>query len=87
MKTFFLFFFLLFYSLTFNKEVSANTIVYVDMNKIMNTSKPGLSMLKQLKIINKKNFDFYNNSEKTFKENEIKLLGKKKFYQKKNLKN
>ena len=52
-------------------------IVFVDLNKIMTTSKPGSSILKNL---NKKNNQFLNNfkkDEKKLKDDEIKLISQK----------
>jgi outer membrane protein len=52
-------------------------IVFVDLNKIMTTSKPGSSILENL---NKKNNQFLNNfkkDEKKLKDDEIKLISQK----------
>jgi outer membrane protein len=52
-------------------------IVFVDLNKIMTTSKPGSYILENL---NKKNNQFLNNfkkDEKKLKDDEIKLISQK----------
>ena len=72
-----LFFFVILYSFIFNTITFANIIVYLDMNKIMNTSKPGISILEQLKIINNNNLIFFKKSEKDFKQQEITLRTQK----------
>ena len=57
---------------------NANTkIAFVDMDKIMSTSNPGVSILNQLKNINKKNSDIFNNKKKIFKEKEDKIVSQK----------
>ena len=64
---------------------NANTkIAFVDMDKIMSTSNPGVSILNQLKNINKKNSDIFNNKKKYLKKKKIKLYRKRIFLQKKN---
>ena len=52
-------------------------IVFVDLNKIMTTSKPGSSILEQL---NKKNNQLLNNlkkDQKKLKDDEVKLIAQK----------
>ncbi len=73
----FLFITVFFYFSFFNTIVLANSIVYLDMNKIMNTSKPGISIIEQLNKINKNNLAFFDKSEKNFKKKEKTLLGQK----------
>ena len=52
-------------------------ITFIDMNKIISSSKPGISILKQLKEINQNNLNDFNNKEKILKERERKLLAQK----------
>ena len=52
-------------------------IAFVDMDKIMTTSNPGVSLLNQLKNINKKNSDTFNSKKKIFKEKEEKIVSQK----------
>ena len=53
------------------------SIVFVDMNKIMTKSKPGISILKQLNEKNKKILKNFNNDEKNLKDKETKLVAQK----------
>ena len=75
MKKFFIILFILLNQVNFvNAEVN---IVFVDLNKIMTTSKPGSSILENL---NKKNNQLLNNfkkDEKKLKDDEIKLISQK----------
>ena len=58
--------------------VTANTkIGFIDMDKIMSTSKPGSSIIKQLKKINTNNIDKFENDAKKLKELETKLIAQK----------
>ena len=52
-------------------------ISFVDMNKIITSTKPGISILKQLNEINQNNLNDFNNKEKILKERERKLLAQK----------
>ena len=75
MKRFFIILFILLNQVNFvYAEVN---IVFVDLNKIMTTSKPGSSILKNL---NKKNNQLLNNLKKDgkkLKDDEIKLISQK----------
>ena len=75
MKKFFILLFILLNQINFvYAEVN---IVFVDLNKIMTTSKPGSSILENL---NKKNNQLLNNfkkDEKKLKDDEIKLISQK----------
>ena len=75
MKKFFIILFILLNQVSFvYAEVN---IVFVDLNKIMTTSKPGSFILENL---NKKNNQLLNNfkkDEKKLKDDEIKLISQK----------
>ena len=71
LSTFVLLFFLM------NPVNSKQNIVFVDMDKILSTSNPGLSILKQLKDVNETNLAFLKDKEKKFKEMETKLVSQK----------
>lgn len=72
---FFLSLFIIFF--IFNCPVkSEQKIVFIDMDRLVSTSKPGSSIFNQLKDINNKNLNFLN-KEKKFKEKEKKLLTQK----------
>ena len=73
---FFLSLFLCFF--IFNSSVmSEQKIVFVDMDRVISTSKPGSSLFNQLKDINNKNLIFLKKEEKKFKEKENKLIAQK----------
>jgi outer membrane protein len=67
----------LIFLLLFNFGNANTKIAFVDMDKIMSTSNPGVSILSQLKNINKKNSDTFNNKKKLFKEKEDKIVSQK----------
>ena len=73
-KTFIVFFI---YLLQFNFVIAKTTITFIDMDKIMLTSKPGSSIVSQLKVINAKNLDIFKNGAKKLKEKESKLITQK----------
>ena len=60
-----------------NQAFSEQKIAFIDMDKIISTSKPGSSILKQLTDLNNKNLKFLKNEEKMFKEKETKLISQK----------
>ena len=84
MKKFFIILFILFNQVNFvYAEVN---IVFVDLNKIMTTSKPGSSILEQL---NKKNNQLLNNfkkDQKKLKDDEVKLIAQKNIISKEEFK-
>jgi len=57
--------------------MSEQKIVFVDMDRVISTSKPGSSLFNQLKDINNKNLIFLKKEEKKFKEKENKLIAQK----------
>ena len=60
-----------------NQAFSEQKIAFIDMDKIISTSKSGSSILKQLTDLNNKNLKFLKNKEKKFKEDETKLISQK----------
>ena len=60
-----------------NQVFSEQKIAFIDMDKVISTSKPGSSILKQLTDLNKKNLKFLKDEEKKFKEKETKLISQK----------
>ena len=60
-----------------NTVFSEQKIAFIDMDKVITTSKSGSSILKQLTDINKKNLKFLKDEEKKFKEKETKLISQK----------
>jgi Skp family chaperone for outer membrane proteins len=69
---------LLFVFLILDNPVNSDEkISFIDMDKVISTSNPGLSILKQLKDINNKNSTILNKEEKQLKEKEKKLISQK----------
>ena len=60
-----------------DQAFSEQKIAFIDMDKIVSTSKSGSSILKQLTDLNNKNSKFLKNEEKKFKEKETKLISQK----------
>ena len=65
--------FLLFSSIS----LANNKIVYVDMDKILTTTIPGSSILKQLEELNVKNIESYKKKETFLKNEEKNLINQK----------
>ena len=65
--------FLFFTSHSFSEQ----KIAFIDMDRIVSTTKSGSSILKQLTDLNNKNLKLLNNEEKKFKEKETKLISQK----------
>ena len=76
MKYFLLSFFSLFLFFI-NSVKSEQNIAFINMDKVISTSKAGSSILKQLTDLNNKNLQFLKKEEKKFKEKEIKLISQK----------
>jgi outer membrane protein len=60
-----------------NAAISEQKIAFINMDKVVSTSNPGSSILKQLMELNNKNSKYLKNEEKKFKEKEIKLISQK----------
>ena len=60
-----------------NPVNSDQKIVFINMQKVLETSNSGSSVLKQLNDINNKNLMFLKKEEKKFKEKETKLISQK----------
>ena len=67
--------------------ISEQKIAFINMDKVMSTSKSGISILKQLDDLKKKNSKFLKNEEKKFKEKEKKLISQKKIISEADFKN
>ncbi len=70
-----------------NQAFSEQKIAFIDMNKLISTSKPGSSILKQLTNINNRNLKFLENEKKKFNEKEKKLISQKNIISETDLKN
>ena len=60
-----------------NQAFSEQKIAFIDMDKVISTSKSGSSILKQLTDLNNKNLKILKDKEKKFKEKETKLISQK----------
>ena len=60
-----------------NQAFSEQKIAFIDLDRVISTSKSGSSILKQLTDLNNKNLDFLKKEEKKFKEKETKLISQK----------
>ena len=81
MKKLIIILFILFSKINFG--IANTNIVFVDMNKIMTTSKPGAFILKQLNKKNEKKLKNFQKDEKSLKDRETKLLSQKNILSKK----
>ena len=61
----------------FNFAHGKDNIVFVDLNKIMTTSKPGSSLLEQLNKKNNQILNSFKEDEKKLKDKEVKLIAQK----------
>ena len=72
-----LFLIIIFLLLQMNLVFSNTNIVFVDMEKIMSSSKPGSSILKQLNSLNDKNKEIFINEQEKLKKKENEIISKK----------
>jgi len=70
-----------------NPAISEQQIAFINMDKVISTSNPGISILKQLNDLKKKNSKFLKNEENKFKEKEKKLISQKKIISENDFKN
>ena len=70
-----------------NQAFSEQKIAFIDMDKVISTSKSGSSILKQLTDLNKKNLKFLKDEERKFKEKETKLISQKNIISETDFKN
>ena len=70
-----------------NQAFSEQKIAFIDMDKVISTSKSGSSILKQLTDLNKKNLNFLKEEEKKFQEKETKLIAQKNILSETDFKN
>ena len=60
-----------------NQAFSEQKIAFIDMDKVISTSKSGYSILKQLTDLNNRNSKFLKDEKKKFQEKETKLIAQK----------
>ena len=70
-----------------NQAFSEQKIAFIDMDRVISTSKSGSSVLAQLTDLNKKNSKFLKDEEKKFKEKETKLISQKNIISETDFKN
>jgi len=70
-----------------NLAFSEQKIAFIDMDKLISTSKSGSSILKQLTDLNNKNSKFLKNEKKKFQEKEAKLIAQKNILSKTDFQN
>jgi outer membrane protein len=70
-----------------NQAFSEQNIAFIDMDRVISTSKSGSSILKQLTDLNNKNLKFLKDEEKKFKEKETKLISQKNIISETDFKN
>tara|TARA_B100000787_G_scaffold17838_1_gene12480 strand:+ start:231 stop:734 length:504 start_codon:yes stop_codon:yes gene_type:complete len=75
MKKFIIILFIFFIQINF--VYSDTNIVFVDLNKIMTTSKPGLSILEKLNKKNNQILNSFKKDQKKLKEKEVKIIAQK----------
>ena len=68
---------IVFFLSLFNFTNAEQNIAFIDMNKIIEMSIPGASLVKQLNILNKKNLTYFEKEEKKIKDNEVKIVNQK----------
>ena len=61
----------------FNFAIANTTIAFIDMDKVISTSKPGSSIVNQLQDINSKNTKIFETNAMKLKEQETKLISQK----------
>ena len=68
---------LVFFLFFTNQAFSEQKIAFINMDKVISTSKAGSSILKQLTDLDNKNLQFLKKEGKKFKEKETKLISQK----------
>ena len=80
-----LFLYLFFFALI-NITSSNAKIVFFDMDKVMSTSKPGSSLIKQLNELNSKNLKIFQDKKKNLEKKEAKIISQKNIISKEEFK-
>jgi len=70
-----------------NTAFSEQKIAFIDMDKVISTSKSGSSILKQLTNLNNKNLKLLKDKEKKFQDKETKLISQKNIISESDFKN
>ena len=80
-------FFAIFSVIFIFSSVQANNVAFIDMDKLLSTSKPGLNILKQLNDLEKKNVNELLKIEKSLKTQETLIASQKNILSEVKLKN
>ena len=78
---------LVFFLFFTNTVYSEQKIAFINMDKVISTSKSGSSILKQLTDLNNKNSKFLKDEKKKFQEKEKKLISQKNILSETDFKN
>ena len=78
---------LVFFLFFTNTVYSEQKIAFINMDKVISTSKSGSSILKQLTDLNNKNSKFLKDEKKKFQEKETKLISQKNILSETDFKN
>ena len=70
-----------------NQAFTEQKIAFIDMDKVISTSKAGSLILKQLTDLNNKNSKFLKDEKKKFQEKETKLIAQKNILSETDFKN
>ena len=71
-------FFLFVFQFLFNNFLYADTVAFIDIEKLINESNIGKLNIKSIKTENEKNNDFFKKSEDGLRKEEQKLIAQKK---------
>ena len=76
MKSFITIVFIIIY-FSFNFAAANTSISFIDIDKVLSSSKPALILINQLKEIDKKNIEKLNKDEKLLQDRESKIISQK----------
>ena len=82
MKFFFNYFIIIILILSFNSVSAENKIAYLDMQRVLNQSKVGISINKKLTKMHKENIDNFKKMEIQLKKQEQDIISKKNILEK-----
>ena len=77
LKRFFYIFFLIFIT---NNAISQESLAYINIDKVLNNSNYGKSLLKEIKLINEKNIKILHEKEIEISNKDKELQGKKNIF-------
>ena len=81
-------FFFLFFTLIYASQSFANaSLYYIDMDRLLNNSLAGKSIIKQLANLNEKNVTIFKKTEESLKKDENKIVSQKNILDKNEINN